>query len=142
MDITSANTVIMLAVANVFPAPVKLQQFAAEDIFDTEDTAPAEVGMGVDGHLFAGVILTPTLQTFTFSPDSPSCPLFDLWNQLQIAGKSLLPANAEILMPSLSQSWTMTNGVLSRFKPMPQAKKVLQPRQFQITWESASPAPI
>ena len=36
----------------------------------------------------------------------------------------------------------MNNGVLSGYKPISDAKKVLQPRKFSITWESVNPLPI
>ena len=52
--ITSANAQVMLNVPGVFPTPVQLAGFAADDAFTQDAYDVAETRMGVDGVLSAG----------------------------------------------------------------------------------------
>jgi hypothetical protein len=47
-----------------------------------------------------------------------------------------------VTLPGISKKFTMVNGVLTRGKPIPDAKKVLQPQTYEITWEKVLPAPM
>ncbi|WP_048996431.1 phage tail fiber protein [Burkholderia multivorans] len=140
--ITSANAVFMLAVTDLFPVPQQLQGFAADDIFDTEALTPAEVVMGVDGKLSAGYTPVPTKQNISLQADSDSNLIFEAWHLAQQTAKEVYFASAIVRLPSVSKSYVLTNGVLTSYMPIPDAKKILQPRKFQITWESVVGAPI
>lgn len=142
LSITSANAVYMLAVLGVFPAPVQLQGFGVDEAFDTEAVDAAEAVMGVDGKMSAGYTPFLTPQTITLQADSPSSFLFEDWLAAQKAVNDVLFADGTILLPSIGRSYTMTKGVLSRIPQVVGAKKVLQARQFRITWESVTPAPV
>lgn len=142
MSITSANAVLMLTVAGLFPTPLKLQQFSADDLFEFEEIENAELSMGIDGVLAAGFKFVPLPQKITFMADSPSNVIFDNWNQYEIVNREKFRGGLQLQLSGLGTQWICSNGVLSRFKPVPDAKKTLQPRSFTITWQSVTPAPL
>lgn len=139
--ITSANAIIMIGVPGLFPVPQQLQGFAADDVFDTDALDSAEVLMGVDGQLSAGFVFVPVKQNYSLQADSASNLFFDTWWAVQQQLHEVLPANANVVLGAVGTKWAMTRGFLTSFKPTPDAKKVLQPRRFTITWESVLPAP-
>lgn len=141
-NITSANAVIMLAINGLFPTAQQLQGFAAEDVFDTDTLESAEVMMGVDGILSAGFVFVPIKQNFALQADSESNNLFETWYLQQQAAKEPFFASGVIHLTSINRTYVMNNGVLTGYKPIADAKKVLQPRQFAITWESVVGAPL
>ena len=53
-NITSANAVIVMTVEDLFPAGVRLEQFATDQALDGDDHEYAQARMGVDGQLAAG----------------------------------------------------------------------------------------
>ena len=72
--LTAANAIITLSVDEVFDTPFQLQQFQADDMFDTEDAEPVEVRIGVDGFKSSG--FTPSMSSNTwFSPAMPQMNL-------------------------------------------------------------------
>jgi hypothetical protein len=132
----------MLAVTGLFPVPQQLQGFAADDVFDTEAITPAEVLMGVDGKLSAGYTPVPIRQNISLQADSASNLIFDIWQASQQAAKEVFFCSGIVRLPSVSKSFVMTNGILTSYMPIADAKKVLQPRKFSITWETIIGAPI
>jgi hypothetical protein len=141
-SITAANAVYMLSILPVFPIPVQLQGFSADDVFGTDVQTVAEVSMGVDGLLSAGFIFNAITQNITLQANSDSNAIFDAWQAAQKVAKDTFFANAVIMLRGIGNKWTLTNGVLTTYPPIPDAKKVLQPRRFGITWESVDPAPV
>jgi hypothetical protein len=97
--------------------------------------------MGVDGILSAGFVFVEVRQTFMLQADSPSCSLFDIWWLTNQANEDSLPATGQVNLFAIGQKWSMANGHLTSYKPMSDAKKLLQPRHFEITWGRISPAP-
>jgi hypothetical protein len=138
--ITSADAVFMLAITGLFPSPIQLHGFSADDVFDTEVVDPVELMMGVDGHLAAGFVFVPVKQSVTLMADSDSNDLFEQWYANQQTSIGLFKAQGHVIQPSLGKAYTMNNGFLSSYPNMADAKKVLQPRKYGITWESVSPA--
>lgn len=134
--ITSANATYTLVEATQYPSGVTLQQFSTDDMFDAEAVKNVELQMGIDGILSAGFVFVEIPQTITLMGNSVSNDVFDDIYNAQIAGVEALPLSAVILMPSISRQWTCTNGFLTSYKPMPGAKKTLQPRTYQITWNA------
>ena len=140
--ITSATSVYMLSIAGLFAIPQQLQGFAADDVFDTEAINPTEVLMGVDGKMSAGFVFVPVKQSISIQADSDSNTLFEAWFQAQKTAKEAYFAAGIVHLPSINRSYVMTNGVLTSYPSISDAKKVLQPRKYQITWESVLGAPI
>lgn len=142
MSITAANSIITLAVDSVFPAPVQLQGFAADDVFDIETIETTETLMGVDGFLSGGFVFVPIKWNIALQADSLSNFLFDAWFSAQTAARDTFTANGEVVLPTLHVSFILTNGYLTTYKPAPDGKKLLQPRKYGITWNTIQPIPI
>lgn len=140
--LTVANSVIMLVIPDLFPVPQQLQGYAADDVMTTEAVDSVETVMGLDGLLSAGWMPTPKKQTFVLQADSPSTFMFDTWQQSQEAIRDAYIADAFITLLSIGRIFTCTKGFLTNYAAMPDARKILQPRRFQITWESILGAPI
>jgi len=141
-SITAANTIIMLGVTSLYNVPQQLQGYAADDVFDSDAISPAEIMMGVDGVLSAGMVHVPIPQNFTLQADSASNTLFEAWYASQQAAQDIYFAFGVVQFPGLNKAYQMSNGVLTSYHPAPDAKKVLQPRKYQITWESIIAAPV
>ena len=141
-SITSANSVLMLSITGLYPIPQQLQGFAADDIFDLGDIAPAEAVMGVDGKLSAGFVHVPIQQGIMLQADSDSNDLFDAWFAAQQAAGEVYFANGIIRLPSVQRSFALTKGVLSSYKPAPDAKKTLQPRKHVLICDDISYSPF
>ncbi len=126
----------------VFPVPIQLQGFSADDIFTTNPLESAETLMGVDGILSGGFVFVAVKWEVSFQADSVSNSVFDQWYQSQQAVKDVFQAQGTLWLPSIGTKWALNNGFLTTFHSMPDARKVLQPRRNAITWESVSPAII
>ena len=136
--ITSANSVFTIVVAGLFPAPVQLRGYASDKAFTTEAVDLAEVQMGVDGRMTAGFVPNPVKQTITLQADSPSKDIFTAMIQAMKTAREVFYISGSIALPSTGESFTLTRGILTNAKQIPDAQKVLQPMDFQITWESVN----
>jgi hypothetical protein len=141
-SLTVANSVIFLVIPDLFPIPQQLMGYAADDVMTTEAVDSVEVVMGIDGQLSAGWMPTPKRQTFTLQADSPSTIMFDAWQQSQEAIKDAYVADATISLPSIGYTYVCTKGFLTNYSPVPDARRILQPRRFTITWQSIIGAPL
>ena len=142
MDITSSNSVFMLSITNLYPVAQRLTKFAADAMFATESIETAQVGKGADGNMFAGYTPYNTPQRITIMPDSPQLQMFLQWLASMKATNSIITAGGTLAIPSIGNKWTLTTGVLTRAPSIPTAKKVLDPMEFEITWDSVDPAPF
>ena len=140
--LTAANAVIMISVTNLFPAPQQLQGFAADDVFSHALVAPVETLMGVDGFLSGGWTPQPKVQTIALQADSPSTYIFDTWYAAQEQAREVYIAQAHIALASIQRSFYCVKGFLTNYPPMADARKILQPRRFTITWEAINAAPV
>ena len=136
--ITSANSVFTLVVAGLFPAPVQLRGYARDKAFTTEAVDLAEVQMGVDGRMTAGFVPNPVKQTITLQADSPSKDIFTAMIQAMKTAREVFYISGSIALPSTGESFTLTRGILTNAKQIPDAQKVLQPVDYVITWESVN----
>ena len=141
-SISSANAILQILVDTVFPVPIQLQGFSADDIFTTNPLESAETLMGVDGILSGGFVFVPVKWEVSFQADSVSNSVFDQWYQSEQAVKDVFQAQGALWLPSIGTKWALNNGFLTTFHAIPDARKVLQPRRNAITWESVSPAII
>lgn len=141
-SLTSANSVIMLTIPGIFDTPQQIQGYSADDIFDTAQVSNAETSMGIDGRLSAGWIPAPKVQTFTLQADSQSVSFIDQWILEESQNREKFPANGTILLTAVGTSYQMVRGFLTSANIMPDAKKILQPRKFVITWESIVGSPV
>jgi hypothetical protein len=121
--------------------PQQLQGFAADDVFDIPAIQSVETLMGVDGVLSAGFVFKELPMEVTLQADSALNAFFDQWWTQMQATLSTLASSGIIRLPSISTKFTLSNGYLTSYKPAPAAKKLLQPRRYQITWNTIAPAP-
>ena len=138
--ITGATAIVMLSINQLFPDPQQLQGFAVDDVFDNDAIESAETLMGVDGIMSAGFVFVPVEQRFALQADSPSVQFFDFWWSSNQQQQDLFFASGTTFLPSLQKKWNMVKGVLISYKPLPDAKKLLQPQRFGIRWQSIIPA--
>jgi hypothetical protein len=136
-SITGANSTFTLSISSLFTIPQQLQGYATDDSFATEPLQSAEVMMGVDGLLSGGFVYVEVKQSITLQADSPSAPIFDQWYYAQQQIQDVYVASGIITLPSVGLKYTMTKGFLTSYPPLPDVKKLLQPRKFGITWQSA-----
>lgn len=136
--ITSANSVFTLVIPSLFPSPTQIQGFSSDSAFMHDAIDFAEVQMGVDGRMTAGYTPNPTKQTVSLQADSPSRDIFTLLIQATKTAREIFYMSGSIALPSTGEVFTFTRGVLTNAKQLPDAKKVLQPMDFVITWESVN----
>jgi len=134
--LTSNNASFVLTIPGVFNVPFQVQGFAADDMFTTDPQKPVEVVMGVDGRLSAGYVKHQIVQKIKLSPDSPSLAYFDQWLAAMDTGLDAYVAQGVVTMPGNGAQYILTNGWLTSYKNMPDAKKLLQAQEMEITWES------
>lgn len=141
-SLTGATATIYLSITGLFPTPVKIEGFAADDVFSMDDMQVVETLRGVDGKLSGGYVYADIRQRFSIQADSPSAALFDTWfNAMQVA-RDTFTATGTTNLTALGTNWTMQKGFLRNFKPIPDVKKLIQPRQFTIEWEAIFPSPV
>lgn len=141
-SLTSANSVIMLTIPGLFDTPQQIQGYSADDIFDTGQVSNAEVLMGIDGKLSGGWIPAVKTQTYTLQADSLSVSFLDTWIQAESQAREKFIANGTILLSAVGTSYQLVRGFLTSASIMPDAKKILQPRKFVISWQDVNPSPV
>jgi hypothetical protein len=140
--ITSANSIYMLSIANLFPIAQQLQGYSADAAFSTEAITPFEGVMGVDGFLSGGWVPVERKQTIMIMPDSDSSDMFDAWHAAEEAAREKYIANALIVLSGTNREYTCFRGFLSTYTPIPEVAKVLRARSFGITWQSITAGPV
>jgi len=133
--ITSANSSFAIIVPGVYSAPQSIQGYATDDAFAVEAIEKVQVLMGIDGKQSAGYVFEPYKMSVTLQADSPSFEIFTNWQLAQDAVREVIAASATIIIPSIGYKFAMTNGYMTRFQSMPEAKKTLNPTKFEISWE-------
>jgi hypothetical protein len=142
MDITSANAAFLISVPGILPVPQQLQQFAVDDIFDTNDVVSTETQLGVDGGFAGGMVYAAKEMNIALLASSSSISFFDAWYAAQQSNLAAYPAFGSITFTGIGLTYGLVTGFLTMYKPMADAKRVLQPRKFRITWASIIPAPV
>jgi hypothetical protein len=141
-NITSANAVFLISVPQISVVSTQLQGFATDSAFDGSSLVVAEAIVGVDGHKSAGWLPHLYTQNIHLQADSNSISLFDLIVQLQDANLTTYLLQGNITLSGLGKSFALNNGTITEYAPIPSAKKMLDPQDFVIVWESVKPAII
>jgi hypothetical protein len=140
--ITSANAGLFLTVQGLYPVPVQLQGFSADNVFETENMVTTETVMGVDGHLSAGWVAVGVTFNVTLMPDSDSNKVFeDIYNDEQTNREKRI-LTLGVRLPSIGRSAALTRGFLTSYPPLPTAARVLQARRYTMMFEKLTIAPI
>ena len=138
--ITSANAVFTLTVPGIFPAPIQLQGFAAEKAWSTDPQIQTESRMGVDGQKASGWIPNMIKQAISLLPNSASRSIFNAIARAQKANRDAVVLQGTIVLPSTGESFSLINGTLLDYKPIPDGMKVLQDIEFSIEWQDIQPS--
>ena len=138
--ITSANSVVSLAVQGLFPTPVQLQGYSADKAWDTAAVVVTETQIGVDGRKTAGLVFNAVKQTFSFQADSPSVQIFEAIYAAQRSARDVYYLAGTIDLPATGESYVCNKGTLEDYNPVASAGKVLTMREFSINWSSIKPA--
>ena len=140
-DITSANASVYLF-ASLFPAGLKFENFSADSAWASENYETVEHRMGVDGHMAAGYTPVEKTITFTFEANSPTLDGLDLLLQTTEVSKTPIFGQMVITLPSLKRTFTLVNCILTSFKLLPNADRVLAPREATFVCESITSLPL
>ena len=140
--LTSASAILKLAIGGIFPVPQTIEGFSADNLFSSDTVPRAEVVMGADGKMSAGYVPAPVQQTIVLLPSSPSMYVFETWIMAMSTAREVFFAEGEVTYKATGRKYILTKGVLVEGKIMPDAKKLLQPVEFRITWESVNPSYI
>ena len=140
--LTSANSILSLSVANLFNSPIQIEGYATDDAFTAQDVETAETMMGVDGNLSSGFTPYPVPIEITLQADSASNSFFDSLIQAESIVREKYVLNGSIMIPSINMVYALTRGFLGKITPISPAKKVLQPRKFEITFQNISGSPM
>lgn len=135
--ITSANSVFVILVPEL-ALDFTLQGYSADRAFETDAFEISEVMMGVDGRMTAGYTPMPVKQTISLQADSPSKFNFNIITQAMKTLKTVFYMSGTIVLPATGEAFSLTRGILTQTKQIPDAQKVLQPMEYVITWESVN----
>lgn len=140
--LTSANSVLHLGVVSLYPIAVKIEGYAADDAFATDDVETGETIMGVDGNLSAGYTPYKVPLEITLQSDSGSITVFEALMDAELVAKEKYELFGTLLIPSIGKIYALTKGYLTTASPTPTGKKILQPRKFKIEFQSCIASPV
>lgn len=86
IDITSANSKLRIVVPSFYPGGFDVDDYAADNMFETGALQNKETVMSSDGKFHAGIVFNPTEFTITLMPTSNAGSLTKSINQQ--AGRS------------------------------------------------------
>lgn len=139
-SLTSANCVLQLAIAVIFPTPQQIQQFTTDNIYDAPSVRPTIVKMGVDGKQSSGFVFVSKEVTIDLMPNSPSNDIFDTWATQMEANEDVYECSGLITLKSTGRKFTLIDGSLTMYTPLPGAGQVLKDRKYGITFGKIIPA--
>lgn len=138
IDITSANSKLHIVVPSFYPGGFDVDDYAAEDMFDTGALQNAEDMMSADGKYHAGYIFNPTELTITLMATSNAASLIADWYAAERTAVGKFACNAVLTIPALNVKYNFVNGILYTWTPTPPGKRVLQPRPAVFHFESCT----
>ena len=136
--ITAQNSILLLQAPPLFPALVQMSGFMADRAFEVDDSEVGETVLGVDGNMSVGLLPSLTVQRIMIMPDSVASDFFEYLDAASQAQGDVYILNGSLTLPATQMAYTMTKGILTRMKRIPDAARVLQGRPFQITWQNIS----
>lgn len=125
-SLTVANSVINMTVEGLHPNGVRLQGYAADNVFEFGDVENGEFSMGIDGKLSAGFVYNEIPFTITLQADSPSLVIFEQIWQRERADRDKLEIGITVASPSLGKRATLRTGFMRSYKA-PQGQRTMQP---------------
>ncbi|EMR0738062.1 hypothetical protein RVX82_002402 [Citrobacter braakii] len=142
IDITSANSKLRIVVPAYYPGGFDVDDYAADNMFETGALQNAEEQMSADGKYHAGFIFNPTEFTINLMPTSNAGSLVDDWLAAERTAIAKFQCNATLTVPALGAKWNFVNGVLYTWTPTPPGRRVLQPRPAVFHFETVTRSAI
>ena len=131
--ITSADAVFVITVPDIAIIH-QVQGYAADAAFDVGEQDVAQNILGVDGKKSSGWIPQMYTQAIHLQADSLSVSVFDTIYQFQNTQKTVYSITGTVNYNATGRSYALRNGTLTSYKPLPDAKQVLQAQYFSIVW--------
>ncbi|HED1796109.1 TPA: hypothetical protein R4X11_002310 [Citrobacter freundii] len=142
IDITSANSKLRIVVPAYYPGGFDVDDYAADNMFETGALQNAEEQMSADGRYHAGFVFNPTEFTINLMPTSNAGSLVDDWLAAERTAIAKFQCNATLTVPALGAKWNFVNGVLFTWTPTPPGRRVLQPRPAVFHFETVTRSAI
>ncbi|HEE9943721.1 phage tail fiber protein [Citrobacter freundii] len=142
IDITSANSKLRIVVPAYYPGGFDVDDYSADNMFETGALQNAEEQMSADGKYHAGFIFNPTEFTINLMPTSNAGSLVDDWLAAERTAIAKFQCNATLTVPALGAKWNFVNGVLFTWTPTPPGRRVLQPRPAVFHFETVTRSAI
>lgn len=124
--LTVANSSLIITVEGLYPSGVRLEGYAADNVFETAAVENAEIVMGVDGKLSAGYVFNPIQFTVNLQADSPSLDVFESIWQREASTRDKLRVGFSAALPSTNKRYVLRDGFFQSYQA-PQAQRTLQP---------------
>lgn len=137
--ITAVNSVFLLRIPGVYGVAQQLQEYGVDDAFTTDAVEATETQVGVDGVGVAGYIPRSPRMRVRFLASSRSIAIFEDWIAAQDALSEILYADALITISAVGRKYTFNRGALMPVSSLPDARRVLQNREFGIQWLPQGP---
>ncbi|MGV3346414.1 phage tail fiber protein [Enterobacteriaceae bacterium LUAb1] len=138
INISSATSKLHIVVPSYYPGGFDVDDYAAEDMFETGALQNKEDMMSADGKYHAGFVFNPVEFTVTLMATSRAAGLIDDWYSAERTVVSVFACNAVLTIPGLQVKYNFVNGVLYTWTPVPPGKRVLQPRPAVFHFESCT----
>lgn len=132
--LTSADATLILTCEELYPNGVQIEGFSSDSILTSEDLQVADTRMGVDGRLSAGY--TPMVKNVTISLEasSPSLEVMqNIWQYMQ-STLSQPECSLTVSIPSLGQTVQYTQGCMTKGRPVPDLKTLLDATTWQFAF--------
>lgn len=142
IDITSANSKLRIVVPAYYPGGFDVDDYAADNMFETGALQNKEDMMSADGKYHAGFVFNPTEFTINLMATSNASSLIDDWIAAERTAISAFACNATLTVSALGAKWNFVNGVLYTWTPIPPGRRVLQPRPAVFHFETVTRSAI
>ncbi|EBX8597650.1 hypothetical protein DTG61_23015 [Salmonella enterica subsp. enterica serovar Brunei] len=142
IDITSANSKLRIVVPAYYPGGFDVDDYAADNMFETGALQNAEDMMSADGKYHAGFVFNPTEFTINLMATSNAGSLIDDWVAAERTAIGKFICNAVLTVPALGAKWNFVNGIIFTWTQLPPGRRVLQPRPALFRFESVTRSAI
>ncbi|EAA8256850.1 hypothetical protein AH633_002511 [Salmonella enterica subsp. enterica] len=142
IDITSANSKLRIVVPAYYPGGFDVDDYAADNMFETGALQNAEDMMSADGKYHAGFVFNPTEFTINLMATSNAGSLIDDWVSAERTAIGKFTCNAVLTVPALGAKWNFVNGIIFTWTQLPPGRRVLQPRPALFRFESVTRSAI
>lgn len=141
LNTTSADAKFFLTASGIFPAPIQLQGFQPDNMWNSDAVDNAETQIGADGKMSAGWVPSIKVYTIFLQAGSTSQDVFDLIYATETTQRAKLSLGGILLLPSQNKAYSFNKGVLKNMQILPNAAKIVQGRSYVTHWESITVAP-